>query len=92
VNQPSIAIAMAKSNGSHLPSLLPITAFSLGSMNLGRVHQTKDATVKRLHDGMDDAFVSSFAGGLISPPDLASRQTCRGARMFLGRLLHREQI
>jgi hypothetical protein len=57
VSQPSMAVITAKTKGTHLPSLLPITRHSTRKTNLAAMHQTKEATDKRLHDGINDTFV-----------------------------------
>src|SRR5580658_3690388 len=53
VSQPSMAVITAKTKGTHLPSLFPITRHSARKTNLAGMDQTKEATDKRLHDGID---------------------------------------
>lgn len=68
VSQPSMAVITAKTNGTHLPSLLPIMRHSTRKTNLAALDQTKEATDKRLHDGMDDTFVLSACPSGASGP------------------------
>ena len=58
-SQPSTAVITANTKGTHLPSLLPIMKHFTRKTNLAAVDQTKEATDKRLHDGIDDTFVLS---------------------------------
>jgi hypothetical protein len=69
ISQPSMAVITAKTKGTHLPSLLSIMRHSTRKTNLAALNKTKEATDKRLHDGMDDTFVlsvcASGASGLV---------------------------
>jgi hypothetical protein len=54
-SQPSAAVITAKTKGTHLPSLFPIVRHSTHSAD---ADQIKEATDKRLHDGINDTFVT----------------------------------
>jgi len=52
---------------------ISITAPSMNKINLAACDQTREVTAKRLHDGIDDTFVSSVADTMVQSIRLCAR-------------------